>query len=113
MAKPNETTRERILLAAEKLVMAKGFTGTTIDDILKEAKLTKGAFFYYFKGKADLASALIKWHTDKDLGHFEQWMIEAEAFSDDPLEQMIHFLEAFEKYIAMSDDPSPGCMYAA
>lgn len=113
MAKPNETTRERLLLAAEKLVMAKGFAGTTIDEILRDAELTKGAFFHYFKGKADLAGALIKWHTDKDLGHFDRWMIEAEAFSDDPLEQMIHFLEAFEKYIAMSDDPSPGCMYAA
>lgn len=113
MAKPSENTRERILLSAEKLVMANGFAGTTIDHILKDAGLTKGAFFHYFKGKADLARALVEWHTGRDLAHFEQWMEEAEEFSADPLEQMIYFLEAFEKYIADSDNPSPGCMYAA
>lgn len=111
--KSGETTRERILLSAEKLVMANGFAGTTIDDILKHAGLTKGAFFHYFKGKADLALALLEWHTARDLAHFDQWLEEAEAQYDDPLQQMMYFLEAFEKYISVSDDPSPGCMYAA
>jgi TetR/AcrR family transcriptional repressor of nem operon len=112
MAETNETTRDRLLLSAEKLVMANGFAGTTIDHILKDAGLTKGAFFHYFKGKADLALALVEWHTARDLGHFDAWMAEAEALSGDPLIQMNYFLEQFEKYVADSDDPSPGCMYA-
>ena len=50
MARKGENTRERILQAADALIMESGFAGTSIDDILKSAGLTKGAFFHYFKG---------------------------------------------------------------
>jgi TetR/AcrR family transcriptional regulator, transcriptional repressor for nem operon len=112
VTKRGEDTRDRILQAAESLVMAQGFAGTTIDNILKIAGLTKGAFFHYFKGKADLARELVVWHARRDLGKFEDWLAAAEAESDDPLAQTIRFLELFEEYVSNSDDPSPGCMYA-
>jgi TetR/AcrR family transcriptional repressor of nem operon len=112
MARKSENTRERILQAAETSVMAKGFAGTSIDDILKSAGLTKGAFFHYFKGKADLARELVEWHARRDLALFEKFAEEAEAKTDDPLEQTYLFLEAFEDYASKSRDISPGCMYA-
>ena len=113
MVKNAERTRERILDEAKKLVMAQGFAGTSIDDILKAAELTKGAFFYHFKGKADLARALIERHALRDLAMFEDFAARAEAESDDPLEQMLLFLQAFEKHVRSSSDPLPGCMYAS
>ena len=58
MASKAEATRERLLAATKTVVMSKGFAGMTIDDVLKAAGLTKGAFFHYFKSKADLADAL-------------------------------------------------------
>ena len=112
MAKRGEHSRDRILDAAQGLVMAQGFAGTSIDDILKKAGLTKGAFFHYFKGKADLAHALVERHAKADLAMFEEFAARAEAASTDPLEQVILFLEYFEEYISDSADPSPGCMYA-
>lgn len=112
MARKSENTRERIFDAARTLIMRNGFSGTSIDDILKLAGLTKGAFFHYFKGKADLARELAEWHARQDLAMFEKSLERAEAESDDPLEQTIRFLEIFEEYISNSDDPSPGCMYA-
>jgi len=112
MASKGEQTRDRILDAARSLVMARGFAGTSIDDILNEAALTKGAFFHHFKGKGDLARALVERHARKDLAMFEDFAARAEAESDDPLEQIVIFLEAFEAYIGNSKDPSPGCMYA-
>lgn len=112
MAKRGENSRDRILDAAQGLVMSKGFAGTSIDDILKKAELTKGAFFHYFKGKADLAFALVQRHSKKDLAMFEGLAARSEAESDDPLEQVLLFLEYFEDYISNSVDPSPGCMYA-
>lgn len=112
MAGRGEETRNRILSSAEALVMANGFAGTSIDDILKSAGLTKGAFFHHFKGKADLARELVEWHARHDLAMFEDFAAKAEARSDDPLDRMVLFLEAFEAYVNRSDDPSPGCMYA-
>lgn len=113
MASKGELTRARILDAAKGLVMSKGFAGTSIDDILKETRLTKGAFFHHFKGKAELARELVERHSVGDLEMFEQFAREAESNSGDPLEQMYDFLKKFEAYICNSDDPSPGCMYAA
>jgi TetR/AcrR family transcriptional repressor of nem operon len=112
MTRKTENARDRILSAAKALVMKKGFAATSLDDILKSAGLTKGAFFHYFKGKADLARELVEWHARQDLAMFEELAAKAETESDDPLEQAIIFLEAFEGYISNSDDPSPGCMYA-
>jgi len=112
MAKQGGITRDRILDTAKSLVMAQGFAGTSIDDILKAAGLTKGAFFHHFKGKGDLARELVERHARRDLAMFEEWAARAEAKSDDPLEQTFCFLEEFEDYISNSVDPSPGCMYA-
>jgi len=112
MARKPERTRDRILDEADKLVMAQGFAGTSIDDILKAAELTKGAFFHHFKGKGDLARALIERQALHDLALFEEIAARAEADSEDPLEQMLLFLQEFEKHVSRSSDPLPGCMYA-
>jgi len=113
MARRSENTREKILRSAESLVMDNGFAGTSIDDILKSAGLTKGAFFHYFKGKGELARELVEWHARQDLAMFEEAMEKAEAESDDPLEQAMLFLKTFEDYVVQSkDNVSPGCMYA-
>jgi len=112
MARKSENTRERILDASRALIMANGFAGTSIDEILKSTGLTKGAFFHYFKGKADLARELVEWHARQDLAMFKDLLAKAEAESDDPLDQALMFLRLFEEFISNSDDPSPGCMYA-
>lgn len=113
MSERGEQTHKRILDTAERLVMAKGFAGTSVDDILKGANLTKGAFFHHFKSKGDLARELIERNARDDIALFERFASEAEAKSDDPLEQMFLFLEAFEDYANSMPENPPGCMYAA
>jgi len=112
MTSQAEATRERLLDAAKKLVMSKGFAGTSIDDVLKETRLTKGAFFHHFKSKSDLARELVKRYALKDLKLFQEFDRQSQQTSDDPLEQVKIFLKLFEAYISNSEDPAPGCMYA-
>lgn len=50
--------RERIIDAAWKLFREEGFAETTINDILREAEISKGTFYYYFKSKDDLLDTL-------------------------------------------------------
>lgn len=45
---------EDILRAAEKLFAANGFAATTMDQIAREAELSKGSLYTYFKGKDDV-----------------------------------------------------------
>jgi AcrR family transcriptional regulator len=51
-------TRQRILSAAERLFSSKGYYDTSMDEIVAESKLSKGAIYGYFKSKEDLFVAL-------------------------------------------------------
>ena len=50
--------REQILLAACKCFSKKGFHGTTIRDICREAGLSAGAVYAYFKSKDDILEGI-------------------------------------------------------
>lgn len=54
------STRDKIIDNAFKLFYEKGFNGTSIDEILKEAKLHKGSLYYIFKNKKEVLLAVIK-----------------------------------------------------
>ena len=54
-----EVTVEKILKAAQKLFLEKGYDNTTIQDIVDElGGLTKGAIYHHFKSKEDIMDAL-------------------------------------------------------
>ncbi|MCE7006201.1 TetR/AcrR family transcriptional regulator [Kibdelosporangium philippinense] len=54
-----ERTRTTILDAAAKVFDARGFMGASLSDILAEAGVTKGALYFHFASKEELAHALI------------------------------------------------------
>jgi TetR/AcrR family transcriptional repressor of nem operon len=47
-------TKQKLLDAAEKLMLSKGYTATSVDEVCDAAELTKGSFFHYFEGKEHL-----------------------------------------------------------
>ncbi len=57
-----EATRNRILEAADRLFYRHGYHATGLDAIIREAGITKGNFYYYFKSKEALAIAVLEWH---------------------------------------------------
>jgi AcrR family transcriptional regulator len=52
--------RNEILDAALQLVYSKGYDKMTIQDLLDELQISKGAFYHYFDSKADVLQALIE-----------------------------------------------------
>ena len=54
----SELTRAAILNAAERVFCEQCFAGATIDGISRAAGLTRGAFYWHFKDKAELLGAL-------------------------------------------------------
>jgi TetR/AcrR family transcriptional repressor of nem operon len=107
-----EVTRERILATAEPLVLQRGFAGTSLDDILKASDLTKGAFFHHFKGKGDLARALVERFAKKEDDLFRAFAAEADALHGDPLDAAIAFLRLYEAHVEALADPLGGCIFA-
>jgi len=53
-----ERRRQQIMVAAKKVFTAKGFTKTTMEDIAKEAELSPGTIYLYFKNKDELYASL-------------------------------------------------------
>ncbi|MFC0604788.1 TetR/AcrR family transcriptional regulator [Winogradskyella pulchriflava] len=56
----SEITRQHIVHEAFKLFYQNGFKSTSINDIMKAAKMTKGAFYHHYKNKEQLALEVIK-----------------------------------------------------
>ncbi|KJY86484.1 TetR/AcrR family transcriptional regulator [Pseudoalteromonas piscicida] len=54
------STRERILESSFRLFAMKGFEGVTIDGLMNNCGLTRGAFYAHFKSKAELYSEALK-----------------------------------------------------
>jgi TetR/AcrR family transcriptional regulator, transcriptional repressor for nem operon len=54
-----ERTRAHILEVASREIYEHGFQGVSIDRIIKETNVTKGAFFHYFSTKSDLGYAIV------------------------------------------------------
>lgn len=52
-------TKEIILDAALQIFNEKGFSQTSVEDIVRRMDLTRGAFYWHFKDKSDLLSKLI------------------------------------------------------
>jgi TetR/AcrR family transcriptional regulator, transcriptional repressor for nem operon len=56
--KPAEQRRADLLAAGQALFVAKGITGTSLEDITNGAGVSKGLFYLYFRSKEDMVLAL-------------------------------------------------------
>lgn len=112
MRKNGMATREKILDSATALIMDAGYGGTTVDEIIEKAGITKGAFFYHFKSKEILAQAIVDRYVKTDFGMLDDIVAAAEKKSFDPLQQLFSVVD---QYIAILEtNPHPeGCLYAA
>jgi TetR/AcrR family transcriptional repressor of nem operon len=113
MGTKGEQTRENIMAVAEGIILNRGYSGTSIEEIINEAGITKGGFFYHFNGKSDLARKLILRYLDNDLVFFSGLVDRARSLTEDPLQQLLLFLKLMAE--AMEDLPGahPGCLVAS
>ncbi len=54
-----DTTRDRLIAAASRQFAHRPYSEVSLDDILAEAELTKGAMYFHFSSKQALALAII------------------------------------------------------
>ena len=59
MQQRSEETRTKIMDSAVKLFSSHGYNASSVDDICKEAGISKGAFYHHFESKQMLFLALL------------------------------------------------------
>ncbi len=78
MGESNNPERERrILAAAADLIVRYGYDKTTVEEIARDAGISKGAVYLHFKSKEQLFEALLIRDSEAAIGRFYE-MIEAD-----------------------------------
>lgn len=113
MPRDGSATREKILEVGKALALRQGHVATSVDEIIEEAGITKGTFFYHFKTKQDLAVALIEKFAENDAQVLKKNLATAEKLSNDPLQQLLIFVGLIQELHENLDGDSIGCLFAS
>jgi TetR/AcrR family transcriptional repressor of nem operon len=101
-----EGSRRKLLDAALAVIRAQGYAGSSVDDICREAGVTKGSFFHHFKGKDDLAIAATEHWTGVTGNLFESAPYRRVA---DPRERVLAYID-FRAALIEGDLPDFTCL---
>jgi TetR/AcrR family transcriptional repressor of nem operon len=106
-------TRARLLKLAEEMVLAKGFSATSIDELIAGVGITKSGFFYHFKDKGELAKALLQRHLAQDKVLLDAIFERADELNEDPLHGFLVGLKFFVEMLSDLPKSHPGCLAAS
>lgn len=102
-ARAESPTKAKLLDAAQRLMLAKGFPATTVEEICNAAGLTKGSFFHYFESKDDLGKAVLDRCAGQGIAMFESARFRRQS---DPLKRIVASIDFWINFI---NDPSTEC----
>ncbi len=83
----NPNTKERILLTAVKAFLRSGYRDVSINEVVNELGITKGAFYHYFDSKDDLLVEIIEEYCFSFLYEFEELMSDLQTDIKKNIEQ--------------------------
>ncbi|HET9499271.1 MAG TPA: TetR/AcrR family transcriptional regulator [Marmoricola sp.] len=90
-AQYSASTKRALVAEAETLFVAHGYAGTSLDNVVRQARVTKGALYHHFSGKQALFEAVF----EKIEADASQRIRTAIKGSSDPWEKALIGLRAF------------------
>ena len=67
--------RRQVLFSAQKLFVEKGFTATSVQDILNESQISKGTFYNYFTSKNECLMAILDFGQEETMIRRQELLI--------------------------------------
>lgn len=87
----HQTTRDRIVEAADRLFYEKGYEQTSFSDLSAAVEISRGNVSFYFKTKDEILDAVIDLRLDRTRRLLEQWEAEG-GRSEDRIKSFINIL---------------------
>ena len=84
-----DMTRDRIISAAAVRFSRRGFSNTSLTEILRAAKITKGGFYFHFESKEALGLAVI----DTIVRSWVENVLAESVREKDPLQRLVKMFE--------------------
>ena len=85
MGTKGSANRQRIVDAADRLFYSRGYNQTSFSDISDETGIPRGNFYYYFKTKEDILTAVV----DSRVSEFSHMLEQCNNSSSDPRERLL------------------------
>ena len=98
-----EKSKRRLIECAADLFWRKGYHATAINDILKEAGLPKGSFYFYFDSKKALAAEVVEYYKELTLNTFREYAVDCSREV---------FVDRVCDYLSGTESPHRGCPFA-
>jgi TetR/AcrR family transcriptional repressor of nem operon len=100
-------TREKLVRAAERLMLRNGYSAMRVDDVIRRAGLSKGSFYHFFDSKEALGLAALEHYYEDRVGRLAAGTYATET---DPLRRAQGFLNHASHVAA--DLWNTGCLLA-
>lgn len=90
----SESTRSALVDSAVELFTKRGYAGTSLDEVAKRARVTKGALYHHFSGKQALFEAAFAKVESRVFGRLEEIVAGPETPWDRALSGLREFISA-------------------
>jgi len=94
------TTRQRLISTAMQLFHEKGYTSTSVADLLKAADVSSGSLYNFFPGKRELLLAVLEVYRNRMR---ETLLDPAWRGVSDPIEKIFRLLETYREMLVETD----------
>jgi TetR/AcrR family transcriptional regulator, transcriptional repressor for nem operon len=101
-------TREKLVRTAEQLMLRDGYSAMRVDDVIREAGLSKGSFYHFFDSKEALGLAALEHYCADRVGRLA---VGTYATAADPLRRAHEFLK--HAPLVAEDLWNTGCLLAS
>lgn len=105
-SKSTKPTKERIMEAAENIMLEKGFHSMGLNQILTAVKVPKGSFYHYFKSKDDFGVELLKFYLERTTKQKREMLLSQE-WGTDPVQRLVTYLDSGLEYIQKIEGKFP------
>jgi AcrR family transcriptional regulator len=103
-AQQGKETKEAILSACLRLFARQGFEGTSMDEIARMARITKGAVYWHFPGKNALFDAIL----ERIRASWQEKVLRTVNTGTTPTERLEHL---FDGYVELFTQDPDRCLF--